>query len=107
VLISLACEGVSELRGMRYAIDPLTLAVPQANKISGMSFTEVGFHHGEGEWGVVTVRSGRSILPDLKNLALPEEVKNQADVIFNKMIYRVRRGKVRAQLLFFAPTAPT
>ncbi|MEM2987184.1 MAG: hypothetical protein QXV60_03700, partial [Nitrososphaerota archaeon] len=29
------------------------------------------------------------------------DIKNQADVIYNKMKYQVRRGKIRHQMLFF------
>ncbi|MEM3062649.1 MAG: hypothetical protein QW303_03765 [Nitrososphaerota archaeon] len=46
-------------------------------------------------------RIERSILPDLKYYSFPDEIKNQADVIYNKMRYQVRRGKIRQQLLFF------
>lgn len=54
-----------------------------------------------GDWGHVISNSERSILSDLKSYPFPDEIKNQADVIYNKMIYRVRRGKIRSQMLFF------
>lgn len=61
-------------------------------------------HHfcsGYGDWGHVINRSERSILPDLKLHPFPDDIKNQADVIYNKMKYQVRRGKIRFQMLFF------
>lgn len=51
--------------------------------------------------GHVITHGGHSILPDLKEYPLPDDIKNRADVIYNKMYYRVRRGKIRDQLLFF------
>jgi transcription initiation factor TFIIIB Brf1 subunit/transcription initiation factor TFIIB len=59
------------------------------------------FYMGYGNWKHVIKKHDRSILNDLKNYPFPEEIKNKADVIYNKMIYRVRRGKIRTQLLFF------
>lgn len=50
----------------------------------------------------VISRSEKSILPDLKSYPdIPEDIKNQADVVYNKMRYQVRRGKIRIQMLFF------
>jgi transcription initiation factor TFIIIB Brf1 subunit/transcription initiation factor TFIIB len=43
----------------------------------------------------------RTILPDLRSHPYSDDIKNQADTIYNKMIPRVRRGKIRAQLLFY------
>lgn len=54
-----------------------------------------------GEWGHVVNRSARTIIPDLKNFMFPDDIKNRADFIFNRMVYRVRRGKIRDQLLFW------
>jgi len=62
---------------------------------------EQSFCGGYNEWGHVVNRVNRSILPDLKPFLFPEEIKNQADVIYNKMKYQVRRGKIRSQMLFF------
>jgi len=62
---------------------------------------EQRFCGGYGEWGHVVTHVDRSILPDLKQQAFPDEIKNGADVIYNKMKYRVRRGKIRNQMLFF------
>lgn len=62
---------------------------------------EQQFCGGYGEWGHVITRTERTILPDLKQYAFTDDIKNQADVIYNKMIYRVRRGKIRSQMLFF------
>lgn len=62
---------------------------------------EKRFCGGYGEWGHVITHTERTILPDLKQYAFPDDIKNQADVIYNKMIYRVRRGKIRSQMLFF------
>jgi len=62
---------------------------------------EQRFCGGYGEWGHVITHTERTILPDLKQYAFTDDIKNQADVIYNKMIYRVRRGKIRSQMLFF------
>jgi len=62
---------------------------------------EQKFCNGYGEWGHVITHTERSILPDLKPYPFPDEIKNQADVIYNKMRYQVRRGKIRYQMLFF------
>lgn len=59
------------------------------------------FCGGYGEWGHVITHTERTILPDLKHMPFTDDIKNQADVIYNKMIYRVRRGKIRSQMLFF------
>ena len=63
--------------------------------------TDQPFYGGYGEWGHVITRTERSILSDLKQYPFPDDIKNKADVIYNKMIYRVRRGKIRSQMLFF------
>jgi hypothetical protein len=36
-----------------------------------------------------------------KDIHFPDDIKNQADVVYNKMRYQVRRGKIRNQMLFF------
>lgn len=59
------------------------------------------FCGGYGEWSHVVRRSERTIIHDLEKFALSDEIKNQADVIFNQMTYRVRRGKIRDQMLFY------
>lgn len=59
------------------------------------------FCNGYGDWGYVINHNEHSILPDLKTFQFPEDIKNQADVIFNKMRYQVRRGKIRIQMLFY------
>lgn len=48
-----------------------------------------------------TSKVTRSIADDLKPYAFPDDIKAQADAIYNKMIYRVRRGKIRIQMLYF------
>lgn len=63
--------------------------------------TERTFCGGYSEWGYVVNRTNRSILSDLKQYPFPDDIKNQADVIYNKMKYQVRRGKIRSQMLFF------
>lgn len=60
-----------------------------------------GAQSGYGEWSHVVNRTSRTIIPDLKQLLLPEDIKNRADLIYNKMAQRVRRGKIRNQLLFW------
>lgn len=62
---------------------------------------EEKFYGGYGEWGHVINHSERTILPDLKQYSFTDDIKNQADVIYNKMRYQVRRGKIRFQMLFF------
>ena len=62
---------------------------------------EQKFCNGYGEWGHVINRTERTILPDFKSHLFPSDIKNQADVIYNKMRYQVRRGKIRNQMLFF------
>jgi transcription initiation factor TFIIIB Brf1 subunit/transcription initiation factor TFIIB len=56
---------------------------------------------GYGEWGHVVNRGARTIIPDLKHLMFPDDIKNRADLIYNQMAHRVRRGKIRSQLLFW------
>lgn len=56
-------------------------------------FSELGGH--------VMTNNERTILPDLKSYLYTDDIKNQSDVIFNKMKYQVRRGKIRNQMLFF------
>ncbi|MCJ7636188.1 MAG: hypothetical protein MUO21_01725 [Nitrososphaeraceae archaeon] len=66
------------------------------------SATGVSFYTGYDDWSRTSVvRQDRSILNDLKPFHFPDEIKNQADAIYNKMIPRVRRGKIRNQMLFF------
>jgi hypothetical protein len=62
---------------------------------------EEKFCGGYNEWGYVVHHVERSILVDLKSYPFPDDIKNQADVIYNKMRYQVRRGKIRFQMLFF------
>lgn len=62
---------------------------------------ETKFHEGYDDGGHVINRTNRSILPDLKSYNFCDEIKNCADVIYNKMNYRVRRGKIRNQMIFF------
>lgn len=61
------------------------------------------FCNGYGEYGQghVVSHTDRTILLDLKPYPFPDDIKNKADVIYNKMLYRVRRGKIRNQMLFF------
>ena len=61
---------------------------------------EEKFHAGYGDSHVVT-HGERSILSDLKKYSFTDDIKNTADVIYNKMRYQVRRGKIRDQLLFY------
>lgn len=64
-------------------------------------YDEQKFCGGYGEWAHVVNRTERSILSDLKPYPYTDDIKNQADVVFNKMRYQVRRGKIRNQMLFF------
>lgn len=58
------------------------------------------FHNGYGDSHVV-VHNERSILPELKAYSFTDDIKNMADVVYNKMRSQVRRGKIRDQLLFY------
>ena len=49
----------------------------------------------------VAAKARRTILGDMKTYPIPDDVKNRADSIYNKMRYQVRRGKIRCQMLFF------
>lgn len=63
---------------------------------------EQNFLTGYNEFGgPVMNRTERTILPDLATYPFPDDIKNGADVVFNKMRYQVRRGKIRDQMLFF------
>lgn len=55
----------------------------------------------QGEWAHVYNRSERSILPDLAHYHLTDDIKNTADVVYNKMKPQTRRGKVRTQMIFY------
>lgn len=68
------------------------LPADERNGFAG-GYSEIGSH--------VITHGGHSILGDLKAYPLPDDIKNQADTIYNKMIYRVRRGRIRDRLLFF------
>lgn len=46
-------------------------------------------------------KSKRSILPDLRNHPFSDEIKNMADVVYNKMKHQVRRGNIRNRLVYF------
>jgi transcription initiation factor TFIIIB Brf1 subunit/transcription initiation factor TFIIB len=56
---------------------------------------------GYNDWSHVIINTEKSILPDLKKYDFTNEIKNKADVIYSKMKYQVRRGKIRFQMLFF------
>jgi len=60
-----------------------------------------GFFNGYGDSIYVIRRTERSIIPNLSKYMLSDEIKNKADVIYNNMKHRVRRGKIRNQLLFY------
>src|SRR3989304_7092487 len=62
---------------------------------------EQHFYNGYSDWGHVITHSERTILPDLEPYSFPSDIKNQSDVIYNKMIYRVHRGRIRTQLVFY------
>jgi hypothetical protein len=49
----------------------------------------------------IIVRNKHSLLSDLEQYHFPDDIKNGANVIYNKMTHQVRRGKKRNQLLFF------
>jgi hypothetical protein len=58
------------------------------------------FHNSYGDSHVV-IHNERSILSELKAYTFTDDIKNMADVIYNKMRPQVRRGKIRDQLLFY------
>lgn len=49
----------------------------------------------------VSGKTNKSILPDLKNYPLDTELQNKAADIHDRMIYKVRRKKIRTKLLFY------
>lgn len=63
-------------------------------------YEETVFCNNYGSSHVYNNRS-RSILKDLQKYALEDEIKNSANVIYNKMIRNVRRGRRRDSLLFY------
>ena len=65
------------------------------------AYEEKAFCGGHGDWAHVVSKTERSILGDLKQYDIADEIKNMADVIYNKMIPQTRRNKVRRQLLFY------
>lgn len=69
---------------------------------SSDDYEEAKFCSAPTEWSLSTASAKtRSILTDLRNHTIPDDIKNQADVIYNKMRYQLRRKKVRDQLLFY------
>lgn len=62
--------------------------------------SEQEFYNSYGETHVIT-RKNHSILSDLEQYPLTDDIKNKADVIYNKMIPRLHRSKIRNQMLFF------
>jgi len=62
---------------------------------------EVGLHSGRSDWGYVMTKTERSIANDLRQYPFDIDIKNMADVVYNKMKHQVRRGKIRSQMLFF------
>jgi len=59
------------------------------------------FYNGFGDWGHTSRNTERSILTDLNKYRFDNDIKNRADVVYNKIIYQVRRGRKRLQLLFY------
>lgn len=47
------------------------------------------------------VKHERSILPSLANYSIPDNIKKEADVIYNKMKHQVRRAKKYTMLLYY------
>ena len=66
-------------------------AINKVDRISG----------GFSDWSHVIINNEKSIMNDLKNQLFSIDLKNRADVIYSKMKYQVRRGKIRTQMLFF------
>lgn len=89
----------------QYDKDVQTAAFPDVIEIPSDPYDnrtgEQHFCNGYSECAHVANRTERTILPDLKQYPFPDDIKNQADVIYNKMRYQVRRGKIRFQMLFF------
>lgn len=84
---------------------PLTVVEPEttteAEFESAEVYDEKTFCGGHGEWAHVISKTDRSILGDLKQYDIEDEIKNKADVVYNKMQPQTRRNKVRRQLLFY------
>ena len=59
-------------------------------------------HISGGDYGShVVSRRSRSILPELKSYQLSDEIKIQADTIYNKMTRNTYRGRKRLQLFYY------
>jgi hypothetical protein len=91
-----------------HTTSPVRLQLNVQPQVNGMHTQDFFGHdededgkHGYSEWGHVVNRSSRTIIPDLKNFTFPDDIKNRADLIYNQMAHRVRRGKIRNQLLFW------
>lgn len=68
---------------------------------SGFDSGEAGFDSSHSEWGYVVSKTGKTIIEDLARYSLESDIKIKADAIFNSMVYRVRRSKIRVQMLFY------
>lgn len=61
---------------------------------------EEDFTHQYGKDHVIIKRE-HTIIPDLAQYKIPDNIKEGADVIFNSMNYQVHRKKLRTQMLFY------
>lgn len=85
-----------------YCQDDIESPNSSSRNLNCTTFEDSYFCNSYGDWGShVIVNNERSILLDLKPYAFTDDIKNQADIIYNKMYHRVRRGKIRFQMLFF------
>jgi len=82
---------MSEIFEQKIIEDDEYSAINKVDRISG----------GFSDWSHVIINNEKSIMNDLKNQLFSIDLKNRADVIYSKMKYQVRRGKIRTQMLFF------
>jgi hypothetical protein len=71
------------------------------NEIYSDTSDDLFFDGNDGKSHGTSFKGERTIIPDLKDYPFTDDIKGEADVIFNKMHYRVRRGKIRTQLVFY------
>jgi hypothetical protein len=76
---------------------------PEVSTFSNYNISEFDSYHQDFSDlnNHVINKAERTIMPDLTNIPIPDNMKFKADAIFNKMTPQVRRAKVRVQLVFY------
>jgi transcription initiation factor TFIIIB Brf1 subunit/transcription initiation factor TFIIB len=67
----------------------------------GKTFITLGSDYGESKSSVKLKASEKSLKNDLLKLPYPEDIKNKAEEIFQRLNTTTRRGRRRKQLVFF------